>query len=130
LDLNDGYLINDRAPEISARDRRPDLGDVVKGCGMQYDLETLELSGKVGMQDRIARCSRHRIDDRKLIDAVAEIVQHPHGVAQDCLGVEVGVFPILNGAVRRHQIAQIQRQGWMAISVRVTLIWYFLVLEK
>ena len=97
---------------------------------MQHDLQPLELARQIGVEDRVAERTRHRIDDRQLIDAVAEIVHHPHGVAENRLGVEVGLLLILHRAVRRHQIAQIERQRRMAVGGRMALARNLLVLER
>ena len=44
-----------------------------------------------------------------MIYLIAEVVEHPHGVAEQRLRIDIAVLLVLGLAVRRHHVAQIER---------------------
>ena len=83
---------------------------------MQPELHALVLAAKRRIEDRIPDGAGNRPRDVQCVDAVAEEVQHPHRIAKQRLRVEIGVGGGLDGAVRRHQITQIERERRPSIS--------------
>ena len=96
---------------------------------MQGQADPLVFVQQRRIQDRFADGTGNGIGDRERGDLVAEVVEHPHRVAQQRLRIQVGVGLRLDCAVRRHEIAQIERKRRRAIATRRRRVGNRLVLQ-
>ena len=127
FNLNDRHFINHRAPEIGTRHRRPQLGDFVELGGVQPQFQFFIFIAQIHIQQNVPHRPGTGLGDFETVQPVAEFMQHPHGIAQQRLGVEVGVNMIFVLAMCRHQITQIERKRWSAIAGRVALTRNFII---
>ena len=64
-----------------------------------------------------------------MIELVTEIVEYAHGIAEQGLRIDVAVLLVLGLAVRRHHVAQVQRQRRMLESPGRRLAGKLLILQ-
>ena len=121
LDLDHRYPISNGAAEIGLRQGCPDFGKILQTYRLQSYLDLLELVLQTGIQDGIPHRADTGFGNLQGVTHNGKIVEHPHGVAQDLLGLQVRVRGRFRLAVRREKIMQIQRQGRMTIGAWIPM---------